>query len=87
MTSEVGNIGPLHWDKDPYVRYAAAFALDGTTGKDLLLAGARLTPDLLAPQSILADTQERKIVRDARTWWTADGSEVNWHPAYDICDL
>jgi HEAT repeat protein len=82
----VGDIGPLLWDADPYVRYAAAFAIERITGKDLLPGEAKVTPDPLTAHSILPDTPDGKIVGYARTWWTAEGSKVKWHPTYDICD-
>lgn len=82
----VGDIGPLLWDIDPKVRFTAAYALEGITGKDLLPNDAKVRPDPLSAQSILADTPEGKIVGNARNWWNTEGSKVNWHPSYDICD-
>ena len=82
----VGHIGPLLWDADPYVRYAAADALEKITGKDLLPGNAQITPHPLSTQSLFTDTPEGKFVGDARRWWTTEGSKVNWHPRYGLCD-
>lgn len=83
----VGDLAPLLWDSDPRVRTAAAFALEKTTEQDLISNEYELavTPSLLA-NSIMADTPEGKIVGTARAWWAQQGSKVNWHPRYDICD-
>lgn len=82
----VGDIGPLLWDTDPEVRFASAFALEKITEKDLLPNNIVDHPDLLSADALLADTPEGKIVQDARTWWTEEGSKINWHPTYGICD-
>jgi hypothetical protein len=82
----VGDIGPLLWDADPSVRSAAAYALARITGEDLFPDGAMVSPEPLSGQSIVPDTPEGKIVGDAREWWNAQGSKVNWHPGYDLCD-
>ena len=82
----LGNIGPLLWDPDPYVRTAAALAIQGIIGKDLVADQYAITPDHLSSNPVAADTPEGKIVGSARTWWTDHGSKVNWHPSYDLCD-
>lgn len=82
----VGDIGPLLWDADPSVRSAAAYALARITGEDLSPDGAMVIPAPLSSQSIILDMPEGKIVGAARKWWTAEGSKVNWHPSYDLCD-
>jgi hypothetical protein len=83
----LGNIGPLLWDADPYVRTSAALAIQGITGKALVAEGYAITPEALDLNfPIQADTPEGKIVDNARNWWTGTGSKVNWHPSYDLCD-
>lgn len=81
-----GDIGPLLWDSDPEVRFASAFALENITGNDLLPNAIDVNPDPLSTGAILADIPEGKIVKQARDWWTEEGSKVNWHPTYGICD-
>ena len=82
----LGNIGPLLWDADPYVRSSAALAIQGITGKELVANIYALTPDHLSSNPVAADTPEGKIAGAARQWWTEQGSKVNWHPGYDLCD-
>jgi hypothetical protein len=83
----LGNIGPLLWDPDPYVRTSAALAIQGITGKALVAEGYAITPEALDLNfPMAADTPEGKIVDNARIWWTETGSKVNWHPSYDLCD-
>lgn len=83
----VGNIVPLLWDSDPYVRSATALALEKVTEKDLVERDyeVSITPLFLA-DSISADIPEGKVVEKARKWWNEQGSKVNWHPSYGICD-
>jgi len=82
----VGDIGPLLWDADPSVRSAAAYALARITGEDLFLDSTMVSVEPISSQSIVPDIPEGKIVGNARKWWTAEGSMVNWHPGYDLCD-
>jgi hypothetical protein len=82
----LGNIGPLLWDTDPYVRTSAALAIQGITGNELVSNIYVITPDNFTPNPVPADTPEGKIVGAARSWWTDHGSKVNWHPSYDLCD-
>lgn len=82
----LGNIGPLLWDSDPYVRTSAAIAVQGITGKELIADAYAITPDDLSLKPVSADIPEGNIVGAARTWWTEQGSKVNWHPGYDLCD-
>ena len=82
----LGNIGPLLWDTDPYVRSSAALAIQAITGKGLVANIYALTPDHLSFIPVAADTPEGQIVATARIWWTDHGSKVNWHPSYDLCD-
>jgi hypothetical protein len=82
----LGNIGPVLWDPDPYVRTSAALAIQGITGMELVSGIYTLTPDHLLSDPVAADTPEGKIVATARMWWTNQGSKVNWHPGYDFCD-
>jgi hypothetical protein len=83
----VGDIAPLLWDSDPFVRSATALALEKITEQDLVASDYEvlITPSFLA-SSISADTPEGKIVEEARRWWNEQGSNVNWHPSYGICD-
>jgi hypothetical protein len=82
----LGNIGPLLWDADPYVRTSAALAIQGITGKELVTAPYLIDPYNLSSDPVAADTPAGKIVGVARTWWNESGSKVNWHPAYGLCD-
>jgi len=82
----LGNIGPLLWDLDPYVRTSAALAIQGITGIELVPSIYAITPDHISSSPVAADTPEGKIVGAARIWWTDYGSKVNWHPSYDLCD-
>jgi hypothetical protein len=83
----VGNIGPLLWDPDPSVRTAAALALDKSLEKKLLDAQYEIaiSPAFLA-ESVPADSPAGSIVGTAQKWWTEQGSRVNWHPSYGLCD-
>jgi hypothetical protein len=83
----VGNIAPLLWDSDPSVRSATALALEKITEQDLVTSDyeVSITTSFLA-NSISADTPEGKVVEVARRWWNEQGSKVNWHPSYGICD-
>jgi hypothetical protein len=82
----LGQVGPLLRDPDPYVRTAAALAIQGITGVVLIPNDFMITPDNLSPTPVAADTPEGKITDAARTWWDEQGSQVNWHPSYDLCD-
>ena len=83
----VGDIAPLLWDSDPFVRSATAIALKKITERDLVASdyNISITPSFLAG-SISADTPEGKVAESARRWWNEQGSKVNWHPNYGICD-
>ncbi len=83
----VGNMAPLLWDSDPSVRSATAFALEKTTEQDLVESNqeALIAPTFLA-ESIFPDLPEGEVVEKARSWWSEQGSKVNWHPSYGICD-
>jgi HEAT repeat protein len=82
----LGDIGPLLWDADPYVRTSAAVAIVNITGKALVPTGVTITPDFSSAHPVPPDTPEGSIVAGARDWWTNQGSTVNWHPSYDTCD-
>ena len=82
----VGDIGPHLWDADPYVRFAAAAAIQSILGIDLLPGTGLAPPDLLSARYFIADIPEGTYVEKARTWWLVEGSWVNWHPSYGICD-
>jgi hypothetical protein len=83
----VGEIAPLLWDSDPSVRASAALAIEKITEQDLVASEYEIeitpsfTPDLMFP-----DTPEGKVVEKARNWWNEQGSKVNWHSTYGICD-
>ena len=83
----VGDIGPLLWDPDSTVRTAAAFALEKITKQDLIANQYEIvvTASFLA-NSIPADIPEGSIVGVARQWWNDQGSKINWHPSYGLCD-
>jgi hypothetical protein len=82
----VGNISPLLWDADPYVRTSAAIAIESITGEDLVPKEVVITPNYSSDRPVTADTPEGTVVAAARSWWTDQGLKVNWHPSYDICD-
>lgn len=82
----LGSVGLLLWDPDPFVRTAAALAIQGITGNELVANIYVITPDHLTPNPMPADTPEGKITGAARAWWDDKGSKVNWHPSYDLCD-
>jgi hypothetical protein len=83
----VAKIAPLLWDPDPSVRSASAFALKKTAGGGLIGKDYEIpiTQSFLAT-SITPDIPEGKVVENARNWWNEQGSKVNWHPSYGICD-
>jgi hypothetical protein len=83
----VGNIAPLLWDSDSFVRSATALALEKITEQDLIESDYEvpIIPSFLA-DSLSADRPEGKVVEKARKWWNEQGSHVNWHPSYGICD-
>ena len=85
-TCALGHIGPLLRDPDPYVRSAAAAAVSNITGKALLPAGFVFTPQPLSEAPVPADTPAGTISGMAQKWWDEQGSKVNWHPSYDLCD-
>ena len=82
----LGNIGPLLWDADAYVRTSAALAIQGITGEEMVAGAYAVTPEHLLSNPVAADIPEGTIVGAAREWWTEIGSKVNWHPSYDLCD-
>ena len=83
----VGDISPLLWDSDSRVRSATALSLEMIIEQDLVSSKYEIpiTPSFMA-NSILEDTPEGKIVGGARNWWNEQGSKINWHPSYGICD-
>ncbi len=82
----LGHVGPLLWDSDPHIRTAAALATQSLSGHTLVVSAYTIDPDDLSPTPVAADTPEGHVVQKARTWWTDEGSKVNWHPRYDLCD-
>jgi hypothetical protein len=82
----LGNIGPLLWDADPFVRTSAALAIQGIIAQALVPEAYWIDPGDLPADPLAADTPEGKITGAARTWWTDHGAKVNWHPAYGLCD-
>jgi len=87
ISCAVGDIAPLLWDTDCFVRSAAALALEKITEQDLVESEYEvpIVPSFVA-NSLSADTPEGKVVEKARKWWNEQGSHVNWHPSYGICD-
>ena len=83
----VGEIASLLWDSDPYVRSAAALALENITEQDFIVREYEIeitssfTSDMIFP-----DTPEGNVVDKARNWWNEQGSKVNWHSTYGACD-
>ena len=86
-TCAVGNIGPLLWHSDAKVRAAAAFALEKITEQELVASPyeIEITPSFVA-DSISADEPEGRITGTARQWWNEQGSKVEWHSSYGLCD-
>jgi len=82
----LGSVGPRLWDPDPTVCTAAALAIQGITGEELVANIYVVTPETFSPNPVPADTPEGKIAGAARAWWEDKGSKVNWHPSYDLCD-
>jgi hypothetical protein len=80
-------IAPLLWDSEPSVRSAAALAMEKIIGHDLVSSEYEIviTPSFQA-SSIMADAPEGRITGIARTWWTKQGSKINWHTSYSLCD-
>lgn len=87
ISCAVGDIAPLVWDTDSFVRSATALALEKITEQDLVESEYEfpIVPSFLA-NSLSVDTPEGKVVEKARNWWNEQGSHVNWHPSYGICD-
>jgi hypothetical protein len=87
ISCAVGDIAPLLWDTDSFVRSATALALEKITEQDLVASNYEvpIIPSFVA-NSLSADTPEGKVVEKARKWWNEQGSYVNWHPSYGICD-
>ena len=87
ISCAVGDIAPLLWDTNAFVRSAAALALEKITEQDLVESDYEvpIVPSFLA-NSLSADMPEGKVVEKARKWWNEQGSHVNWHPSYGICD-
>jgi len=83
----IGDMAPLLWDADPYVRSATALALEKITEENLIENEYEIpiTSSFLA-DSVPADTLENRVVERARSWWNEQGSKANWHPSYGICD-
>lgn len=86
-TCAVEEIARLLWVPDPYVRSAAALALEIITEQDLVASEYEIViaPNFTA-EMILPDTPEGKVVESARNWWNEQGSQVNWHSTYGTCD-
>ena len=82
----VTEISYFLWDTDPFVRSAAAIAIDSITGEDLVKKSFKFLPGELDILSIPGDDPEGDITNSARIWWEEIGSNINWHPDYGICD-
>lgn len=82
----LNEVGPLLWDTDPFVRTAAALAVQSLSGVKLVEDAYSISPDELSAPPVAGDIPEGHIVGAAQAWWTNHGSKVNWHPSYDLCD-
>ncbi|HVM70830.1 MAG TPA: hypothetical protein VMT91_03650 [Anaerolineales bacterium] len=82
----LGQVAPLLWDSDPYVRSATAQAIVNITGRALLPDGYQFTPQPLADNPVPPDLPPGSLSNPARAWWNEHGSKINWHPSYDLCD-
>ena len=83
----VGNIGPiLFLAKDPSVRSTSAIALDNILNKGFVPAEYKVTSNFFSIHSIPNDDPAGSFTGRARTWWQDEGSKINWHPNYDLCD-
>ncbi len=80
------DIGPLLWDNDSLVRTAAALASQSLSGHTLVSKTYAIDPSHLSPTPVAPDAPDGVIVAAARTWWTDQGSKVNWRPSYGRCD-
>ncbi len=83
----VGNIHTLLWASDPRVRSAGTIALEDLTGRDLVDTKYQIViePTFLANR-ITPDLPNGEVAGRAREWWLKEGSKINWHPRYGICD-
>lgn len=79
----VPNIAPLLWDKDEFVRTSAAAAIDNITGESLVSFAHKLYPPGLG--SVPEDMPEGSVTGDARSWWKAQGSLIDWNQYEDNC--
>ena len=83
----VGSIGPiLFLAKDPSVRSASAIALDNILNKGFVPPKYAISSNFFSVSSIPNDEPEGSFTEKARIWWNEEGSKVNWHPTYDLCD-
>ncbi len=82
----LGNVGPLLWDSDPYVRSSSALALQSLSGEQLVGPAYLAAPAELFVTPVAPDVPDGKIVATARAWWVEHGSKIDWHPNYDLCD-
>lgn len=83
----VGNISPiLFLAKDSTVRSASAIALDNILKKGFVPAGYKISADFFSTHSIPKDDPTGSFTGKARIWWQNEGSKINWHPRYDLCD-
>ena len=82
----MGHIGPLLWDNDPSTRTAAAWAIEKIIDEEMISDEYEKSINLLDLKLVTPDLPEGRITAGARTWWNEQGSKVNWHPNYDICD-
>jgi len=79
------DVAELLWDPDPFVRTAAAAALEAITGNDLVDSSLELSVDPARAGSVFADDPEGTNSSSAREWWLADGQFLQWSPGYDAC--
>ncbi len=81
----VPDIAPLLWDSDPFVRSAAAGALDKITGIDLVAKIYDLDP-ASDPCSVFGDSDGGEISGEACSWWTEEGQYLDWTEGAALCD-
>jgi hypothetical protein len=82
----LGNVGPLLWDSDPYVRSSIALAVQSLSGEQLVSPTYLVAPADPFAATAAPDVPDGNIVATARVWWMEHGSKINWHPSYDLCD-
>jgi len=77
-------VASLLWDSDPWVRSAAAGALEAITGVDLVAEFHELNPE--TPGSVGGDEPEGKVTGKARSWWITEGQYLDWSGKPNLCN-